>query len=521
MSDYIVEMRHITKRFPGIVANDDVSISIRKGEVYALLGENGAGKSTLMSMLFGMYEPDHGEILINGEPVTFRSSNDATAHSIGMVHQHFKLVDNYTVAENIVLGIEPMKKKFGFLPCVDMKQANQEISELSKKYGLEVNPTDKIQDLQVSVRQRVEILKMLYRKAEIMIFDEPTAVLTPQETAELFVQLKLLRESGKTIIFISHKLNEVKELCDRVTVIRKGKTIGVYNVADVSEADISRAMVGVDVILEVEKSEAKPGDNVLVVNDLGVYNEASKRVVNGVSFSVREGEIVGIAGVEGNGQRELVDCIAGLHTYSEGSIKLLNKEIGGKEIKELRQLGLVHVPEDRMTLGIAGNMSIRDNMVADKLDDERYNKKILNDPKAIEEDTDKWIKDYLVLCKNGEQAVNNLSGGNIQKVVVAREFTSYNRLVICDQPTRGIDVGASEFIRKQLVSMRDDGKAVLLISADLGEILNLSDTLLVMYGGEITAVFHDVKSVTEEELGYYMLGVKKMSPEEIGGALHA
>ena len=280
-------------------------------------------------------------------------------------------------------------------------------------------------------------------------------------------------------------------------------------------------MVGVDVVLEIPKEEARPKENVLVVKDLGVYNDAGKKVVKNISFSVREGEIVGIAGVEGNGQRELIDSITGLHVYSEGSIKLLGEEVGGKNIKELRQLGMVHVPEDRMTLGIAGTMSIKDNMIADKLDDERYTGKVLNKPKNIKEDTDKWIKDYLVLCKNGDQQINNLSGGNIQKVVVAREFTSYNRLLICDQPTRGIDVGASQFIRERLVQMRDEGKAVLLISADLGEILNLSDTLLVMYGGEIVACFKDVKAVTEEDLGYYMLGVKKMTEEEIGGALHA
>ena len=512
-----LEMKDITKVYDnGIMANDHVNFAAAQGEIHAICGENGAGKSTLMKMLFGIEQPDEGTITIKDKVVELTSPTKAIEAGIGMVHQHFMLVPSLSVAENVILGIEPTRGlRF------DMEKAVAMTEEVCQKYGFDIDPRAKVQDISVGVKQKVEIVKALVKGCDILILDEPTAVLTPQETAELFVQLKLLRESGKTIIFISHKLNEVKELCDRVTVIRKGRTIGVYNVADVSEADISRAMVGVDVILEVEKGEAHPGDNVLVVKDLGVYNEASKKVVNNISFSVREGEIVGIAGVEGNGQRELIDCIAGLHVYSEGSIQMLGQEIGEKDIKGLRQLGLVHVPEDRMTLGIAGNMSIRDNMIADKLDDERYNNKILNKPDKIKEDTDQWIKDYLVLCKNGQQAVNNLSGGNIQKVVVAREFTSYNQLVICDQPTRGIDVGASEFIRKQLVSMRDAGKAVLLISADLGEILNLSDTLLVMYGGEITAVFHDVGSVSEDELGYYMLGVKKMSPEEIGGALHA
>ncbi len=516
MDNYLV-MENITKVYDnGIMANDHVNFSARQGEIHAICGENGAGKSTLMKMLFGIEQPDHGQIIIKGKPVHLTSPTKAIEEGIGMVHQHFMLVPSFTVAENVMLGIEPVKgMRF------DMNKAIEMTEEVCKKYGFDINPRARVQDITVGVKQKVEIVKALVKGCEILILDEPTAVLTPQETAELFVQLKLLRETGHTIIFISHKLNEVKELCDRVTVIRKGRTVGVYNVADVTEADISRAMVGVDVVLEIPKEEAKPKDNVLVVKDLGVYNDAGKKVVKNISFSVREGEIVGIAGVEGNGQRELIDSITGLHVYSEGSIKLLGEEVGGKNIKELRQLGMVHVPEDRMTLGIAGTMSIKDNMIADKLDDERYTGKVLNKPKNIKEDTDKWIKDYLVLCKNGDQQINNLSGGNIQKVVVAREFTSYNRLLICDQPTRGIDVGASQFIRERLVQMRDEGKAVLLISADLGEILNLSDTLLVMYGGEIVACFKDVKTVTEEDLGYYMLGVKKMTEEEIGGALHA
>ena len=515
MDNYLV-MKDITKVYDnGIMANDHINFSARQGEIHAICGENGAGKSTLMKMLFGIEQPDEGSITIKGNEVHLTSPTKAIEVGIGMVHQHFMLVPSLTVAENVILGIEPTSGlKF------DMAKAIQMTEEVCQKYGFDINPRARVQDITVGVKQKVEIVKALVKGCDILILDEPTAVLTPQETTELFAQLRLLRESGKTIIFISHKLNEVKELCDRVTVIRKGKTICVYDVKDVSEADISRAMVGVDVILEVPKDPAQPKDNVLVVKNLGVFNDAGKKVVKNVSFSVREGEIVGIAGVEGNGQREMIDCIAGLHVYSEGHITLLGEEVGKKSIKELRKLGMVHVPEDRMTLGIAGSMSIKDNMIADKLDSDRYYGKILNKPSVIKEDTDKWIKEFTVLCKDGEQAISGLSGGNIQKVVVAREFTSYNRLLICDQPTRGIDVGASEFIRQRLVHMRDQGKAVLLISADLGEILNLSDTLLVMHGGEIVACFHDVKSVTEDELGYYMLGVKKMTPEEIGGALH-
>jgi simple sugar transport system ATP-binding protein len=516
MDDYLV-MKDITRVYDnGIIANDHVNFSARKGEIHAICGENGAGKTTLMKMLFGIERPDGGEIIIKGRPAQLDSPSDAIAAGIGMVHQHFMLVPSLTVAENVILGIEPTKGlKF------DMAKAISMTDEVCQKYHFNINPRSLVMDITVGMKQKVEIVKALVKGCDILILDEPTAVLTPQETAELFVQLKALRENGCTIIFISHKLNEVKELCDRVTVIRHGRTIGVYNVADVSEADISRAMVGVDVESEVPKTPAQPKDNVLVVRDLNVYNEIGKKVVNDVSFSVRAGEIVGIAGVEGNGQRELIDAVTGLHPYTEGSISLDGVEVNTLSIKQLRRQGMVHVPEDRMTLGIAGNLSIRENIIADKLDDPQFcaaNGVMKSAP--IKAKTDEWIREYDVVCKNGDQAVNALSGGNIQKVVVAREFTSYNQLLVCDQPTRGIDVRASDFIRNQLVKMRDAGKAVLLISADLGELLNLSDSLFVMYGGEIVAYFPDVTRITEDELGYYMLGVKRMTPEEIGGALH-
>ena len=516
MDNFLV-MKDITKVYDnGCMANDHVNFSARQGEIHAICGENGAGKSTLMKMLFGIEQPDEGTITIKGKTVSLSSPTRAIEEGIGMVHQHFMLVPSLTVAENVVLGIEPTSGlRF------DMNKAIEMTEEVCKKYNFNINPRARVMDISVGMKQKVEIVKALVKGCEILILDEPTAVLTPQETAELFQQLRALRESGTTIIFISHKLNEVKELCDRVTVIRKGRTIDTFDTAGVTEADISRAMVGVDILLEVEKQPAQPKENVLVVKDLGVYNEAGKKVVKGVSFSVRSGEIVGIAGVEGNGQRELIDAITGLHVYSEGSIKMLDKEVSSENIKGLRKLGMVHVPEDRMTMGIAPKMSIKENMIADKIDDPRYVGKVLNKPKEIKEDTDRWIEEFKVLCENGEEQINSLSGGNIQKVVVAREFTSYNRLLVCDQPTRGIDIGASEFIRQKLVEMRDEGKAVLLISADLGEIMNLSDSLLVMHGGEIVAYITDMEHLTEDELGYYMLGVKKMTPEEIGGALHA
>lgn len=515
MDNYLV-MKDITRVYNnGIIANDKVNFTAKKGEIHAICGENGAGKTTLMKMLFGIEQPDEGQIIIKGQEVKLSSPTKAIEAGIGMVHQHFMQVPSLTVAENVILGIEPTK---GLV--FDLDKAIEMTKEVCDKYGFSIDPRAKVMDLTVGVKQKVEIVKALVKGCDILILDEPTAVLTPQETTELFAQLKVLRENGCTIIFISHKLNEVKELCDRVTVIRKGRTVGVYEVAKVTEADISRAMVGVDVELKVAKQPVQPEQNVLTVKDLGIYNLIGKKVVNNISFSVREKEILGIAGVEGNGQRELIDAITGLGGYKEGSIDLLGKEVGKLNIKQLRQSGLVHVPEDRMTLGIAANMSIKENMVADKVDNPELAGKFFLKLKNIKSKSDEWIEQYRVLCKNGEQAVSGLSGGNIQKVVVAREFTSYSKLIVVDQPTRGIDVGASEFIRERLVQMRDEGKAILLISADLGELMNLSDSLIVMHGGEIVAYFPDITDLSEDELGYYMLGVKKMTPEEIRGALH-
>ncbi|MDO4492478.1 MAG: ABC transporter ATP-binding protein [Clostridia bacterium] len=515
MENYLV-MQDVTKIYNnGIIANNKVNFSAKKGEIHAICGENGAGKTTLMKMLFGIEQPDEGKIIINGVEKHLNSPSDAIKAGIGMVHQHFMQVPSLTVAENVTLGIEPTKGLvFDKQKAVEMTQA------CCEKYGFNINPLAEIQDLSVGVKQKVEIVKALVKGCEILILDEPTAVLTPQETRELFVQLKNLRDSGCTIIFISHKLNEVKELCDRVTVIKRGKTIGVWNIADVTEADISRHMVGVDVDLNIPKEPAKPGENVLTVKDLTVYNEAGKKKVDGVSFSVRRGEIVGIAGVEGNGQRELIDVITGLAKYNYGSIKLNGKEVREMDIRTLRKNGMVHIPEDRNVYGCALNMSIRDNMVADKMDDPKYNKGVMLDEKAIAQDTTAWVDEYRVLCDSDKQLVGMLSGGNVQKVVVAREFTSHSDLIISDQPTRGIDVGAAEFVRSRMVDMRDQGKAIILISADLAEIMSLSDSMIVMHGGKINGYFPDVKHLTEDELGFYMLGVKHMSEEEIREALH-
>lgn len=516
MDKYLV-MDHITKVYNnGIMANNKVCFSATKGEIHAICGENGAGKSTLMKILFGIEQPNEGKLFIKDKEVNLTSPLKAIEMGIGMVHQHFMLVPSLTVAENVVLGIEPRKGlKF------DKKKAVEITKEVSEKYNLPINPLAKVEDISVGLKQKVEIIKALVKGAEILILDEPTAVLTPQETKELFEQLRNLRDEGHTIIFISHKLDEVKSLCDRVTIIRHGKTIGVYNVADVSKEDISRLMVGVDVELVVGKDKAVPGKTVLNVKNLTKHNEAGKRVLNNVSFSVRSGEIVGIAGVEGNGQSELIDVITGFAEGGTGEITLLGENARKMSIKKLRENGLVYVPEDRMTVGAAGELTISENLMADKVSLPKYNKHGLLDKKAISEDVDKWIEEYQILCSSSTQPVKMLSGGNIQKVVVAREFNTVNQLLVCDQPTRGIDVGATEFIRKRLVQMRDEGRAVLLVSADLGEVMNLSDSLIVMFGGEIVAYFDDISSLTEEELGFYMLGVKRMTSQQIGGAIHA
>ena len=513
MKDFLV-MENITKVYDnGVMANDNVCFSAEKGEIHAICGENGAGKSTLMKLLFGVEQPNQGRIIIRGEEVKLTSPLKAIEMGIGMVYQHFVLVPSLTIAENVMLGIEP-KKGIRF----DKEKAVELTREICKKYNFDIDPLAKIEDISVGVKQKVEIIKALIRGAEILILDEPTAVLTPQETKELFEQLKLLREAGHTIIFISHKLNEVKYLCDRVTIIRHGRTMGTHNVADVTEADISRLMVGADVELTISKTEAKPKDAVLRVKNLITYNEVGKKTLNGVSFTVREGEILGIAGVEGNGQRALINMITGFGEGGSGEVSINGKDIRSLNIKQLRQEGLVHVPEDRNVMGVAKNMSIRENLIADKISLPKYNKRVTLNDEAIDADTEQWIKDFDVVCSGSEQPVGMLSGGNVQKVVVARELTSFTKLIVCDQPTRGIDVGATEFIRKRLVQKRDEGNAILLVSADLGEVMNLSDKLIVMYGGEIVAYFPDVTDITEEDLGFYMLGIKRMTAEEIGGA---
>ncbi|MDA3812109.1 MAG: ABC transporter ATP-binding protein [Spirochaetaceae bacterium] len=509
-----LSMNKITKVYPnGIVANDCVDFSIRKGEIHALIGENGAGKSTLMKILFGLEQAEEGSIILNGKMIDIVSPHRAIDFGIGMVHQHFMLVPSLTVAENLVLGSEPRKGLY-----VDIKKAISETEALSKKFNLIVNPSAKIRDLPVGIKQKVEILKALYRGAEILIFDEPTAVLTPQETRELFEELHLLKEKGTTIIFISHKLHEIKELCDRLTILRNGKSQGVFNVSEVSEAQISRLMVGRDVILEVKKKEAKGGKVFLKVKNLTVINEFGRNAVDDISFALRKGEILGVAGVEGNGQSELVEIISGLKKIIFGDVFIDDKSIKKLSIKEIRNLGTCHIPEDRMTYGVAENLDIEQNLLADKHDAKEFTGKILTKPKAIRNNSLNLIKEYLIKCGSSQEDVNMLSGGNIQKVVVAREFSSNPELIIADQPTRGIDVGATEFIRNRLVQLRDNGSAVLLVSADLNEVMELSDSLIVMFGGKITAYIENAKVLSEEDLGLFMLGINRQTPGEIGRA---
>ncbi|MEN6339452.1 MAG: ABC transporter ATP-binding protein [Clostridiaceae bacterium] len=516
-NDVIVQMKGITKVYPnGIAANQNVDFSVKRGEIHALMGENGAGKSTLMKILFGLEQPTEGEIRIGGERVSLFSPTAAISHSIGMVHQHFMLVPSLTVAENIVLGMVP--KKAGML--IDYKKALEITRESAEKFNLDVNPDAKVADIPVGMKQKVEILKALIRGAKILILDEPTAVLTNQETAELFRELTHLKEQGYTIIFISHKLNEIKQITDRITIMRGGKTVGVFETDAVSEQEISRLMVGRDVVLDVEKDAPAPTDVVLKVRNLQYTNEWNKKMLAGVSFDVRKGEILGVAGVEGNGQRELVDMLFDLMEPDSGTASVNGTDVIHASQARIRAMGVSLVPEDRMTYGVAEGATIEENLISDRFTERRFNRGPLFNMRAIRAESDRLISDYTVLCKSRRQKVKMLSGGNIQKVVVAREFSSEPTLIIADQPTRGIDVGATEFIRKKLVDLSRAGAAVLLVSADLNEVMELSDSLIVLYGGTIAAYFEDTSLLDDERMGEYMLGLKRQSSEEIGRVCH-
>ena len=515
--EYVVQMKGITKVYPnGIAANQGVDLNVRKGEIHALMGENGAGKSTLMKMLFGLEQPTSGEIWVNGEKVNLTSPTVAIAKGVGMVHQHFMLVPSLTVAENMVLGMVP--KKSGLF--IDSGKAIEITKEYAEKFNLHVDPTARVCDIPVGMKQKVEILKALVRGAKILILDEPTAVLTTQETTELFKELMSLKEQGYTIIFISHKLAEIMQITDRMTILRGGRSMGVYETKDESPEKISRLMVGRDVVLKVEKGKAQPGESVLRVRDLEYINEWGKKMLDKVSFDLRQGEILGIAGVEGNGQKELVDMLFHLNTPNAGSVEVNGASVLGQSQRKIREMGVSLVPEDRMLYGIADSGTIEENLISDRCGTKRLNKGPLFAMKAIHNECDQVIEDYTVLCKSGAQQVKMLSGGNIQKVVVAREFSNNPKLIIADQPTRGIDVGATEFIRRKLVELSRSGVAVLLVSADLNEVMELSDSLIVMYGGRISAYFEDTSDLSDEVMGEYMLGLKQQAPEEVGRVCH-
>ena len=503
-SPYAIEMLEITKIFPGIIANDNITLQLKKGEIHALLGENGAGKSTLMSVLFGLYQPEHGVIKKDGEEVKINDPNDANELGIGMVHQHFKLVECFTVLQNIILGVETTKN--GILQTAE---ARKKVQELSDKYGLAVDLDAVIEDITVGMQQRTEILKMLYRDNEILIFDEPTAVLTPQEIEELMQIMKNLAAEGKSILFISHKLNEIMEVADRVSVLRKGKYIGTVEVEDTTKEELSRMMVGRDVEFQVAKDEAKPSDTVLSVRDLHVKNAIHHNdAVKGVSFDVRRGEIVCIAGIDGNGQTELVYGITGLRNCT-GKIELLGKDITHEKIRKRYNGGMAHIPEDRHKHGLVLDYSLEYNMVLQRYYEPEFTKTGFLRRKNIRSYAEELIEKFDV--RSGQGAITtarSMSGGNQQKAIVAREIDRNPELLVAVQPTRGLDVGAIENIHKAIVAHRDAGHGVLLVSLELDEVMSLSDRILVMYEGEIVGEF-DPKKVTVEELGLYMAGAKR------------
>ncbi len=507
--EYVIEMLHITKEFPGIRANDDITLQLRRGEIHALLGENGAGKSTLMSVLFGMYQPEEGEIRKNGEPVKINDPNDATALGIGMVHQHFKLVDVFTVLDNIILGAETTKLGF-----IRRKEARKKVEELSERYGLKVDLDAKVEDISVGMQQRVEILKMLYRDNEILIFDEPTAVLTPQEIDELMNTMREFAKEGKSILFISHKLNEIMAVADRCTVLRKGKCIGTVNTSDTNKQELSTMMVGRPVQLEVSKAPAKPGEAILSVRDLSVRSKLHKGdAVKGVSFDVRAGEIVCIAGIDGNGQTELVYGITGLEKTSGGSITLCGKNITKSSIHNKSAAGMSHIPEDRHKHGLILDFTLEQNMVLQRFKEKQFQNHGFIRREAVREYAEGLIEQFDVRSGQGAvTTVRSMSGGNQQKAMIAREVDRNKPLLIAVQPTRGLDVGAIEYIHSQIVAQRDSGKAVLLVSLELDEVMSLSDRILVMYEGEIVGHL-DPKKTNLQELGLYMSGAKRDSGE--------
>ncbi len=514
MENYIVEMMNITKEFPGIIANDNITLNLKKGEVHALLGENGAGKSTLMSVLFGLYQAEKGEIRKNGKVVTINNPNDANALGIGMVHQHFKLVEIFTVLENIILGVEP--NTMGF---IQKSEAHAKVVELSEKYGLMVNPDALIEEISVGMQQRVEILKMLYRENEILIFDEPTAVLTPQEIEEILKIMRGFAAEGKSILFITHKLNEIMEVADRCTVLRKGKFIGTVDVKETTKEELSKMMVGRDIKFDVDKKPLAVKEVVLSVNNVTVPSKLHKNnAVKNVTFEVKAGEIVCLAGIDGNGQTEFVSALTGLEKMSSGTITLCGKDITKASIRDRSIGGMSHIPEDRHKHGLVLDYSLEQNMVLQRYWQPAFQKSGFIKFDAVRNYAEELIARFDIRSGQGPVTpVRSMSGGNQQKVIIAREIDKAHEILVAVQPTRGLDVGAIEYIHKQLVERRDAGKGVLLVSLELDEVMNVSDRILVMYEGEIVGEL-DPKTTTVQELGLYMSGAKRNTVKEINHA---
>ena len=510
MSEYVIEMNHIRKEFPGIVANDDITLQLKKGEIHALLGENGAGKSTLMSVLFGLYQPEAGEIKKDGKVVKINNPNDATALGIGMVHQHFKLIDVFTVLDNIILGAETT----GALGFLKKKEAREKVIALSEKYGLKVDVDAKVEDITVGMQQRVEILKMLYRDNEILIFDEPTAVLTPQEIDELMEIMRGFAKEGKSILFITHKLNEIMAVSDRVTVLRKGKYVGTVNTKDTNKQELSNMMVGRPVQLEIHKKPANPGETVLKVEGLTVPSKIHKNnAVKNVSFEVHAGEILCIAGIDGNGQTELVYGLTGLEKASAGTITLNGQDISKSSIRQRALAGMSHIPEDRHKHGLVLGYTLEQNLVLQKYKEPRFQNHGFIRFDEVRKYAEKLIKDFDVRSGQGPVTITrSMSGGNQQKAIIARELDRDEPLLVAVQPTRGLDVGAIENVHKSIVAERDKGHAVLLVSLELEEVMGLSDRILIIYEGEIVGEV-DPKNTTPEELGLYMSGAKRQGKE--------
>jgi simple sugar transport system ATP-binding protein len=502
----LLELKGITKRFPGVVANDSVDFELRAGEVHALLGENGAGKSTLMNILYGLYHPDEGEIRMRGEQVRISSPNEAIDLGIGMVHQHFMLIPVMTVTENIVLGVEPHRG-----PLMNMDEARERVRDISKRFGLAVQPDAKIESISVGQQQRVEILKALYRGADVLILDEPTAVLTPQEADELFAILRSLQAEGKSIIFITHKLHEVLDIADRVTVLRRGKTIETVPRAGATEDSLATLMVGREVLLRVDKGTPTPGDTLLRVEDLQVRDERGLEAVRGVTFDVRAGEIVGIAGVDGNGQSELIDGIMGLRKVESGRVSVGGVDITGANAKDSLDAGLGHIPEDRHRRGLILDFSLAENLALHDYDHVPNSRFGWLFPNRLVQVAKRLLREFDVRGGTPQTPAASLSGGNQQKVVIAREVNRNPNVLVAAQPTRGLDVGAIEFVHRRLVGERDEGRGILLVSFELDEILSLSDRILVLYEGQVVGEFDP--SVSEQELGIAMTGGRRQEPE--------